>query len=153
MDREGIYAARSVTAIGADGEGKAGGSNAQKPPPGPESLDVQPDDGKFQSSAGPESLNVEPARSPVPASALPARELHEPADQPAQISILKRAGATKPLSPEIEAARAAARAERRDPAYEADRDDGSRLPEREDLRRPGPLPAVRQQQPVRQAVT
>jgi hypothetical protein len=106
MDREGIYAARSVTAIGADGESEAGGSNAQKPPPGPE------------------SLNVDPARSPVPDSALPARELHEPADQPAQISILKRADATKPLSPEIEAARAAARAERRDPAYEPDPSDG-----------------------------
>ena len=125
MSMEGIYAARSVTAIGADGEGKAGGSNAQKPPPGPETLlDVQPDNGNSPSSASPESLNVEPARSPVPDSALPPRELPEPADQPAQISIPKRADATKPLSPEEEAARAATRAERRDPAYEPDPDDG-----------------------------
>jgi hypothetical protein len=48
MDREGIYAARSVREIGAKGEDKAGGSNAQKPPAGPESLlDVQPDNGIF----------------------------------------------------------------------------------------------------------
>jgi len=30
MDREGIYTARSAREIGADGEGKAGGSNAEK---------------------------------------------------------------------------------------------------------------------------
>jgi hypothetical protein len=100
MDREGIYAARSVTAIGADGEGKAGGSNAQKPPPGPESLDVQPDDGNFQSSAGPESLNVEQARSPVPNSALPARDPLQPAVQPAQDFSLKPEATSRP-DPEI----------------------------------------------------
>ena len=48
MDREGIYTARSAREIGADGEGKAGGSNAEKPPRSPESLlDVQPDNGNF----------------------------------------------------------------------------------------------------------
>jgi hypothetical protein len=124
MDREGIYAARSVTAIGADGEGKAGGSNAQKPPPGPESLlDVQPDNGNFQSAAGPESLLIEPARSPVPDSALPERKPGQPANQPAQISILEPK-VTKRLDPED---RAAARKERIDAL---ERDGGSELPGR-----------------------
>jgi hypothetical protein len=63
MDLEGKNAARSVTATRADGKGKAGGSNAQKPPPRPESLlDVQPDNDNSQSSAGPESLLTEPTR-------------------------------------------------------------------------------------------
>ena len=127
MDLEGIYAARSVRAIGADGEGKAGGSNAQKPPPGPESLDVQPDNGNFQSSAGPESLDIQPDngafRSSNPDSALPERELHEPADQPAQISILGPEATKRPDSED----RAEARKERIDAL---ERDGGSELPGR-----------------------
>ena len=87
MDREGIYTARSAREIGADGEGKAGGSNAEKPPRSPESLlDVQPDNGNFQSSASPDTLDIQPDngafRSSSPDSALRERELHELADQP-----------------------------------------------------------------------
>lgn len=109
MSMEGFYAARSVTEIGADGDGKPSGSNAQKPPPGPESLlDVQPDNGNLRSSS--------------PDSALPEREPDQPANQPAQIFIL-RPEATK--RPDLED-RAAAREER---INALDRDGGS-IPER-----------------------
>ena len=125
MEREGIYAARSAREIGADGEGKAGGSNAQKPPPGPESLlDMQSDNGNFQSSAGPESLLTEPARSPVPDSTLPARKPHPPA----QISFPRSAE-----RPDFD--RNAALEERRDPTRQPDCDDGSRLRGRDEPRR------------------
>src|SRR5690348_3003994 len=108
MDREGIYTARSAREIGADGEGKAGGSNAEKPPRSPESLlDIQPDNGAFRSSS--------------PDSALRERELHELADQPDQIFNLKPE-ATKRPDPED---RAAAREERIDAL---ERDGGSELP-------------------------
>ena len=141
MDLEGKNAAttHSVREIDADGKGNASGSSGEgRPSAGPDSLNVQPDDGNFQSSAGPDSLDIEPGngsfRSPIPKAAIREREPH----QPAQISILRRADATKLFSPEIEAARAAARAERRDPAYEPDPDDGSALRQRKNLRRPGP---------------
>jgi hypothetical protein len=111
----------SVTEIGAGGTGKAGGSNAQKPHPDPASLDVQPDNGKSQSSTSPENLNVEPARSPVPDSALPPRGPHEPADQPAQISTRTSEPANWP-DPK---SRAQARQDRIDEADQAARDGGS----------------------------
>lgn len=142
MSMEGYYAARSVSEIGADGDGKAGGSNAQKLSPGPESLlDVQPDNGNFQSSAGPDSLDIQPDngafRSSSPDSALPERELHEPADQPAQISILGPE-ATKRPDPED---RAAAREERIDAL---ERDGGSELPGlRGEAAGPGQAPVSR----------
>jgi len=128
MDREGIYTARSAREIGADGEGKAGGSNAEKPPRSPESLlDVQPDNGNFRSSASPDSLDIQPDngafRSSSPDSALRERELHELADQPDQIFNLKPE-ATKRPDPED---RAAARKERIDAL---ERDGGSELPGR-----------------------
>jgi|SRR5689334_13323367 hypothetical protein len=125
MDLEGKNAARSVTATRADGKGKAGGSNAQKPPPRPESLlDVQPDNDNSQSSAGPESLLTEPTRSSVQDSALPARVLH----QHAQVFNL-RPEATKWRDAEDIAA---AREDRIDAL---EREGGSMLPARKGLRR------------------
>ena len=132
IDLEGIRAAdaaQSIKGQDADGEGKAGGGNTQKPPPRPESfLDVQPDDGNSQPSSDPKSLDVELTRPPVLDSPLRARKLPEPADRPAQTSILEHSDATKTLSPEVEAARAATRADRRNQPLQ--RDDGQGIRER-----------------------
>jgi hypothetical protein len=134
MDREGIYAARSVIAIGADGENEAGGSNAQTPPPSPASLlDVQPDNDNSQSSADPGSINVKPARSPVPDSALPEQKPPQPAEQPAQTFVPKPEAAKRP-DPKIQAARESAREDRINDADQAARDRGS-IPQREEARR------------------
>lgn len=116
MSMLGINAAttQSVTGKGADGKGKASGSSAEgPPPPTPGSLDMQSDNGNLQ--------------PPNPNATLPERKPH----QPPQIPILRATEATK--LPDLE--RDAARAERRDPAHQPDRSDGSILREREELRR------------------
>jgi hypothetical protein len=109
-DMEGISAATTPSAAAKDagGTGEPTGSNAPGPPdPDPASLlDIQPD-------------NV--FGSPNANSALPARKTHPPA----QIFFLRSAEPTEPLDPEIEAAREAARAERRNPTRQPDRSDGS----------------------------
>jgi hypothetical protein len=106
---EGTSAATTPSAAAKDagGTGNASGSSTEDRP-ARERLDT-PDDSIF--------------RSPNPNSALPERK---PPQNP-QNPIWRPNVAPKPPD---DWDRGEARAERRDPAYEPDRDDGSRLPER-----------------------
>src|SRR5690349_4871795 len=108
---QGIHAAAAVGVTGkdADGTGKAGSSAEGLPSLGPESLDTPSDS---------------VSRSPDPKTALRPRKPGRPAQNP----FLRPTEAAKQPDPQSEAARA----ERRDPTRQRDRDDGSKLRGREE---------------------
>jgi hypothetical protein len=129
MSMLGINAATaaSATAKDAGGPGKAGGSSDDERS-AREELNVEPDNGKSQSSAGPEILNVEPARSPVPDSALPARELPRNPRNPQNPILSPYVARKTPPGWDRERDREDARIDRINEADQAARDRGSLPP-------------------------
>jgi hypothetical protein len=91
-----INAATSASANGKDAgvPGNASGSRDDERSE-LKKLNVEPDNGKSQSSADLESLNVEPARPPVPHGTLRGRGPLQPAVQPGQVFNLEPEAASR----------------------------------------------------------